>query len=131
MQRKSSFSSELEGSLGSSISESEASTAPSSLQTIVRSPYKNYQNNAADNNGTIPAHQQSISNGQQQTTNQTGMNSLSSECSDLSPPSTPVPHPQPPFSTSTTYTSNVSSSSSLIKSFLFHLDLVVLLVVLI
>ena len=47
LERKSSFSSEFDGQ--SSISESEASTAPSSLQTIVRSPYKSQQGSMIGN----------------------------------------------------------------------------------
>ena len=109
MERKSSFSSEFDG--GSSISESEASTAPSSLQTIVRSPYKNQQSNIVGNTIGLPSHPQSVSNGHHQLANQAGINSLSSECSDLSPPTTPIPHPQPPFSSITNYPPNISSSS--------------------
>ena len=114
LQIKTSYSSELDG--GSSISESEASTAPSSLQTIVRSPYKNHQSSVAGNNGILSSNLHGGSNGQQHTTNQTGINSLSSECSDLSPPTTPIPHPQPPFSTITTYTPEAPCSSSLIPT---------------
>ena len=96
--RKASFSSDVEfGS--SSISESDVSTAPSSLQTIVRSPYKNPQNNGIGITAISPT-QHLISNG----AHPTGLNSLSSECSDLSPPTTPVPHPQPPIATVTTHT---------------------------
>jgi hypothetical protein len=109
LERKSSFSSEFDG--GSSISESEASTAPSSLQTIVRSPYKNQQSNIVGNTAGLPSHPQSVSNGQHHLANQAGINSLSSECSDLSPSTTPIPHPQPPFSSITNYPPNMSSSS--------------------
>ena len=113
LERKSSFSSEFDGA--SSISESEASTAPSSLQTIVRSPYKDPQANGVHNgNGLHPLAVNS--NGHHPVINQAGINSLSSECSDLSPPTTPVPNPQPPLSSVGSYSSNVSSTSSMIPT---------------
>ena len=113
LERKSSFSSEFDGA--SSISESEASTAPSSLQTIVRSPYKDPQANGVHNGNGL--HPQAVnSNGHHQVINQAGINSLSSECSDLSPPTTPVPNPQPPLSSVGSYSSNVSSTSSMIPT---------------
>ena len=114
LERKSSFSSEFDGA--SSISESEASTAPSSLQTIVRSPYKDQQGNGGHNSNGIHSNHTTTSNGHHQTINQAGINSLSSECSDLSPPTTPIPNPQPPLSSVSSYTSNASSSSSMIPT---------------
>ena len=117
LERKSSFSSEFDGQ--SSISESEASTAPSSLQTIVRSPYKSQQGNIVGNqsNPTSSNHQtNAISNGHH-SVNLAGGNSLSSECSDLSPPSTPIPPPfHPPFSSIPTLSPNTSNSSSMIPT---------------
>ena len=68
------------------------------------------------NNVLLPSNQPQISNGHQKTAIQAGMNSLSSECSDLSPPTTPIPHPQPPFSADTTFNPNTSSSSSMIPT---------------
>ena len=119
LERKSSFSSEFDGQ--SSISESEASTAPSSLQTIVRSPYKSQQGNIVGNqsNPTSSTHQTNgVSNGHpQHSVNLAGGNSLSSECSDLSPPSTPIPPPfHPPFSSIPTLSPNTSNSSSMIPT---------------